>query len=442
MKLDVSLKHLQKLTMTKELRQSIDILQYNYFELLDFLKDQLENNPTIEIEIEDNIFASGVVESSYEYSSFDGDDSEENEKYNFERYAQKDETLYEYVLEQLLTADVTESKKRLGELILGYMDENGYIQIDLIEFANTHNVNYKEAQDALDLLQTFEPLGICSTNLIECLLKQAKAYDFDAISLSIIREDLVSIAENRVEFIAKKYDITNEEAQDKFDMIRGLEPKPGKFIAYDSNPIKFIVPDLLLEIIGDQYEITFNDEYYPRIYINEYYKKILRSTEDKEVLEYLKEKIKSSNWVIKSIEQRRGTILAVATAICDIQRDFLIKRGHLLPMTLSDIANRIEMHESTVSRSVNGKYIQTPFGVFELRDFFKSSIESGDSNVSSEEIKSFIKEAIDAEDKKKPLSDQVITDRLSSLGYKISRRTVSKYREALDYPSSSKRKRF
>lgn len=441
MKLDVSLKHLQKLTMTKELRQSIDILQYNYFELLEFLKDELETNPTMDMEMDDDLLASKGYENSYDYGQFDYDD-QEDDRNSFERYAQKSETLYDYVLEQLKTSTVSEDKKRIGELMLGYMDENGYLPIDLIEFSNNYNVSYVDAEAVLGFLQTFEPLGVCSTNLIECLIKQAVAKGYDQMTVNIIKEDLVSIAENRVEFIAKKYQISNREAQEKFDLIKDLDPKPGKFIAYDDNPIKFIVPDLILEIVDGEPEIRFNDDYYPRIYINEYYQRILKSTKDKEVLEYLKEKIKNSNWVIKSIEQRRGTILSVAKAICEIQKGFIVNKEHLLPMTLSDIANRIEMHESTVSRSVNGKFIQTPTGVFELRDFFKSSIESSDSNVSSEEIKSFIKEVIDAEDKKKPLSDQAITDRLEKLGYKISRRTVTKYREALDYPSSTKRKRY
>ncbi len=438
MRLDISLQQTQKLAMTTELRQSIEILQYNHFELIDFLMKETEENPTIEVEFGslEYDFYSGSGSSSYQ----DREDSDEDT--SFEKFVSSDETLYDYVYEQLISINLKEDERIIGEYLLGLMDENGYIEGDLYEFSNRYEFSFMKVKKVLKILQNFYPTGICATNLSECLLKQAEEKNLDEVTKSIIREDLVDLAENRVEFLASKYNKSNREIQESFDKIRQLDPRPGQFMNFTDNPVKFIIPDLILEIEGDRLILSFNEESFPKVRQSKFYRDLLKDDIEINAKAFLREKFKSTNWIIKSIEQRRETILKVATAICEKQKDFLLDRGHLNPMTMKEIAKEVDVHESTVSRTVNGKYMQTPNRVIELKDFFKGGIETDGGEVSVEEIKLFIRTTIETEDKTKPVSDQDITNDLNDLGYKISRRTVAKYRDSMGILSSSKRKRY
>lgn len=439
MKLDLSLKQTQRLAMTTELRQSIEILQYNNFELIDFLVKESEENPTLELEIpniEYDYYSANTNKNYYNKSSDDEEDV------GFEKFVSEEETLYDYVYEQLISTDLEVDERNIGEYLLGLMDENGYIRGDLYDFSNKYNFPFDKVKKVLNVLQTFYPIGVCSTSISECLIRQAEVKGYSDLVISIIREDLVDLAENRVEFLADKYDKSNKEIQDAFDKIRNLEPKPGKFMSFSSNPTKFIIPDLLLEIKNGEIYLYFNEESFPKVSYNNYYSNLMTESIDKDAEDYLKDKFKNTNWIIKSIQQRRETIFKVATAICNKQKDFLLGKGSLVPMTMNDISVEVDVHESTVSRTVNGKYLQAPDRIYELKDFFKGGIKSDRGEVSVDEIKLFIKTSIETEDKNKPLSDQNITDSLNNLGYKISRRTVAKYRTSMGILSSSKRKRY
>lgn len=438
MRLDISLQQTQKLAMTMELRQSIEILQYNHFELIDFLTKESEENPTIEVEVDNYEYDFYSGGSSNNYQSKD-DSEEEN---TFEKFVSSGETLYDYVYEQLISVNLEDEERVIGEYLLGLMDENGYIEGDLYEFSNEYGFSFSKVEKILRILQTFYPTGICSTNLSECLLRQGKEKGFDETTLSIIRDDLVDLAENRVELLANKYNKTNKEIQESFDKIRQLDPRPGQFMNFTDNPVKFIIPDLILEIEGERLILSFNEDAMPRVRQNKFYAELLKDDIEINAKAFLREKFRSTNWIIKSIEQRRETIMNVATVICERQKDFLLNKGHLNPMTMKEVAKEIDVHESTVSRTVNGKYIQTPNKVIELKDFFKGGIETDKGEVSVEEIKLFIRTTIETEDKAKPVSDQDITHKLNDLGYKISRRTVAKYRDSMGIMSSSKRKRY
>lgn len=437
MKLDLSLKQTQKLAMTTELRQSIEILQYNNFELIDFLVKESEENPTLELEIPNIEYDYHSAGSNKNYSK-----SDDEEDLGFEKFVSEEETLYDYVYEQLISTDLKTDERDIGEYLLGLMDENGYIRGDLYEFSNKYNFPFDKVEKVLAILQTFYPIGVCSTSISECLIKQAEVKGYSDLVISIIREDLVDLAENRVEFLAEKYDKSNKEIQKAFDKIRNLEPKPGKFMSFSSNPTKFIIPDLILEIKNGEIYLYFNEESFPKVSYNNYYSNLMTENIDKDAENYLKDKFKSTNWIIRSIQQRRETIFKVATAICNRQKVYLLGEGPLVPMTMKDISEEVDVHESTVSRTVNGKYIQAPDKIYELKDFFKGGIKSDSGEVSVDEIKLFIKTSIETEDKNKPLSDQNITDNLNNLGYEISRRTVAKYRTSMGILSSSKRKRF
>ena len=255
---------------------------------------------------------------------------------------------------------------------------------------------------------------------------------------------LEDLAENRISQIAKTLGIRNQDVQAIADKIRSLEPKPGRLYDSDEN-IKYIVPDVFVEKIDGEYVVTTNDTSMPRLMVSSYYNKLsAEAANDEELNKYLNNRFNAAVWLIKSIEQRKQTIYNVATAIVRYQQDFFdYGEKHLKPLTLKQIAEEIGIHESTVSRSINGKYMQSPRGVFELKYFFTSGVASGDgTGVSSNSVKSFIKEIIDGEDPKKPYSDQEMADILKAKGIDISRRTVAKYREGMHILSSSKRRRF
>lgn len=438
MRLDISLKQTQKLAMTTELRQSIEILQYNHFELIDYLMKESEENPTLEVEVNNIELDFYSDYSNKSYSSREESDDE----IDYEKYITKEENLLDYVYEQLILSDLNKEERKIGEYLLGMMDENGYIKGDFYEFSNKHKFSFDKVQKVLETLQTFYPTGICSTTLEECLLKQGQEKSYDELTLKIIKNDLIDVAENRVEFLSKKYSTSKKKIQDSFDKIKKLDPKPGKFLNIDSNPTKFIIPDVILNIVDGEIVVTLNEESFINVNKSSYYSNLLKENIDLSAKEYLKDKFKSTNWIIKSINQRRETILKVSKAICEKQKDYLVSNSHLKPMNMKEIANELEIHESTVSRTVNGKYIQTPQRVMELKEFFVGGFVKDEEEVSTDEIKLYIKTAIETEDKRKPISDQKITNNLNKLGYEISRRTVAKYRDSLGILSSSKRKRF
>lgn len=437
MRLDVSLKQTQKLAMTTELRQSIEILQYNHFELIEFLMEESELNPTIEVDFSN--IEMDFYSKAYSGPSERSDNEDEN---NFEKYIIKEENLYDYVYEQLILSNFNKTQRIIGELLLGLMDENGYIKANFYDFSNKYNFSFEEVMKVLKVMQEFSPTGICSTSLEECLLKQAKERNFSIITQEIIKNDLVDLAENRVSFLAEKYKVDPKEIQGSFDKIKSLDPKPGKFLSLSNNPTKFIIPDVILEIENEQLKVSLNEDAFIKVSENNFYKDLANENIDSQTKEYLKTKFKSTNWIINSINQRRETILKVSREICNFQRDYLLNKGYIKPMTMVEIADKIEVHESTISRTVNGKYIQTPSKVIELKDFFKGGLTKNDQEVSTDEIKIYIKTEIEGENKKKPISDQDITDKLNELGYEISRRTVAKYRDQMGILNSSKRKRF
>lgn len=435
MKLDVSLKQSQKLVMTTELRQSIEILQFNKQELLEFLSDLALENPTMDLEIKNYSI------DDYSYTR-PRNSQDEDEDYSFEKYISQEETLYDYLYEQLLALKLNKTERQIGKLLLENIDDKGYIIIDLYEFSNRYKFSFSSVLKVLNLMKDFLPLGICASSLEECLLKQAQAKGLSKLTQAIINWDLVDLAENRVGLLADRYGVEKEDIQKSFDEIRKLNPKPGSFLSKDPKPTKFISPDVILEVKADKLNLSLNDENNFSIARNQDYLNIFKEDIDLETRTYLKDKFKETNWIIRSLKQRGTTILKVAEALCLIQKDFLLKQGPLKPLTMKELANKLNLHESTISRTCNGKYIQTPSKVMELKEFFTTGLTSDQGLVSANELKLYIKTAIKTEDRNKPLSDQKIADDLNALGYKISRRTVQKYRDEMGILSSTKRKRF
>jgi len=438
---ELKVEQTQKLIMTPELRQAINILQLTTMELKNLIENEIENNPILDIQEERDDFD---WVKSIRFDRKIDEEAEPDDDISFENYAPIRPSLRENLLFQLGLLKLPKVYLRVCKYIIHSLDESGYLIPKVEEIAEELNTPVDVVLKALKIIQGLEPAGVGARDLKECLLIQLKAHGkWTPIIEDMITNYLELIAENKYSVIAKKMNMAVEEVQRICDLIKSLDPKPGRnFGGY--NDVKFIVPDVIVRKIDGEYFILINDFGIPRPVINSYYQKVLREIkDDRETENFLRSKLQSAIWLIKSIEQRRETLYRVSKAIVEYQREF-IERGikFLKPLTLKDIAERVQMHESTVSRAINGKYIQIPRGIYPLKYFFTTSITSDYGGVSAETIKNLIREIIQGEDPYNPYSDQYITELLNKRGIKISRRTVAKYREELNIPSSLKRKRY
>ncbi|MGF7056676.1 RNA polymerase factor sigma-54 [Brassicibacter mesophilus] len=454
---DLTLEQAQKLIMTPELRQAIQMLQFTSQELWQYLDRQVEINPLLEIDgdqrNEENIeeINSKIEEidwkeylGQYDDISYRNTSKNENKETSFENYISAQTSLKEHLLFQLHLSIFENSAKRVGEFIIESIDKNGYLNNSLEDIAAQLDIDVSEVEKILQIIQTFDPAGVGARDLKECLLIQLKVRGVtDPDVYEIVNNHLEDVAQNRLSKISKTLNINLKNVQWICDLIKSLEPKPGRGFAHDSDDIKYVTPDVVLQYVDGEYVISVNDVTAPRLIINNFYKQLLTRTEDENISNFLNGKLNSAMWIIKSIEQRRTTIYKVVESILKFQLEFFDKgKKSLKPLTLKDVAEDIGVHESTVSRATNGKYIQTPRGIFELKFFFSSGVGSDEGGISSTSIKSMIKEIIDNENQKKPLSDQQIVNILKAKSIDISRRTVAKYRDELGIPSSSGRRRF
>lgn len=457
MNMNLQLLQTQKLVMTPELKQAIEMLQYSQLELTDFLQEELMTNPVIEMESPEPTAdkkENGGVE--HDWKSIAVSLREHNDKQRVLTQASKDdETVYEpmvgdqdslldHLLVQLQFSDIKALDREIATYIIENIDENGYLDLTAEEVSVKFSVDVEVFNRLLSIIQGFEPIGVAARNLQECLKLQILADEgAHILALAIVERHLKDLAENKLAVIAKVLNARLEDVQRSTDYIKTLEPKPGRKFAGNTE-VRYIVPDVAVEKHRDGYQVIINDSTAPKLHISSFYQSVLEGDDASGASEYISKKLNSALRLIKSIEQRRNTIFRVVTAIVEEQQDFF-ERGplYLKTLTLKEIADMVGVHESTVSRAVSGKYLQCVHGLFEIKFFFQSGVSSemGDG-VSSETVKKIIKEQIDKEDQKKPLSDQFLTDLLNELGIKISRRTVAKYRDELLIPATSKRKRF
>ena len=472
---DLTIEQTQKLTMTPELIQAIQILQYNSQELEEFVAKEIMENPILEMDVtardsgsekysEQEVSKSEqilkkeaeeadfdlrekVVEAEYDDISYRQWEhrATNDEVVSFDQYTSKDETLQDYLLTQLTFSDLKDCERKIGRYLVEAIDENGYLTVDTEHVAGLFKVKPCAVERILEVIQGFEPAGVGARNLEECLIIQLKAKGLLEESVEyIILNHLKDLGDNKIQQIARATGLSVSQVQLIADLIRTLDPKPGR--AYSSGEeVRYVVPDIIVEKQDEGYVVLTNDGTIPHLMVSSYYMNLAKThKEDEEVQKYLNDKYNSALWLIKSIEQRKRTIYNVAAAVVEHQTDFLDKgEKYLKPMTLKQIAEDVGVHESTVSRSINGKYIQTPRGVFEIKYFFSSGISGGNGEgLSSNSIKTFIKEIVDSEDPKKPCSDQDMVEILSKKGIEISRRTVAKYRESMNILSSSKRRRY
>jgi len=461
------------LIMTQRLQHALKLLQMPTLELQQALKTELERNPLLE-EVDEVEEVQEMEEIKEEVGQTEADAPEtpeaEKEKEidwgelwpdNFEsastpRVDDPDAEFYErvpvtvtslgeHLSEQLRFAKLGEEELPIGEYLIGSLDENGYLQTTIEEVAEHFGVAPEKVEEVLTVIQTFEPAGVGARNLQECLWIQIVQKKLEGtLAARIIQEQFDNLLSKRFAEIARNLKCTVEEVQVAGDLIATLDPRPGQEIAAEET--KYVVPDLIVERVGEDFVVTLNDRNVPRLRISAAYQEMLRSkgSNRDETRKYITEKLNSAKWLIQTIEQRRKTMIKVMRRIVEEQRDFFEKGVEgLRPLTLQQIANQIGMHESTVSRVTTSKYVQTPRGVFELKYFFSSGLQTEDGDdVSAKVAKDKISTLIANEDKGEPLSDQRIAELLHEQGLKIARRTVAKYREALRLLPARARRRY
>jgi RNA polymerase sigma-54 factor len=459
---DITLKQVPKLVMTPEMQQSVKILQLSSMELMEYIQREIEQNPMLEIEDDDYEEAGEIKRTRQDvpadwkemfkqdktYYETDTENTiyvDDDNDYSYENIVTKAPSLHEFLMSQLNISGLKGVDKRVGMFIVDSIDDNGYLTISKHEIARLLSVERKKVTEILKLIQGFDPVGVGARSLRECLLIQLKSKGLlDNTTKDIVFEHLKDLAEGRYSHIADRLNLSLKEVQRIGDIIKGLEPKPGRQFSYNSN-VRYIMPDVVLRVIDNVYHVMVNENALPRLQVSPYYKQLYQDVQKGDKLyHYLTGKLNSALWVIRAIEYRKHTLLKVVNVIVDQQRAFF-ERGinYLTPLTLKEVADLTGVHESTVSRAINGKYLQTPRGTFELRYFFTSKL-MGDygREISSHSIKVFITSIIERENREKPLSDRVICDILKERGVNISRRTITKYREEMGIPSSIKRKRY
>ena len=470
----------QQLVMTPQLQQAIKLLQLGRMELVDVVTQELEENPMLEEggdtreageeqkltgdESETPVAADdshqevkGETEGmndidwqtyldGYSLSSGTSDVYEDSEERpSFESLLTKKSTLNDHLMWQLSLSTVPDLERHAIAEIIGNLDEEGYLHSSPQELAAAARVSPEVVERALQMIRQYDPPGVACYNLQECLLLQLERLELgESLAATILRDHIDDLEGRKYTVIAKALKRPLEEVLAASKLISNLDPRPGR--AYNQEEIQYITPDIFVRKVGDEYVVMLNDEGLPNLRINSFYRNALANSDsvDKQAGEYIQEKMRSAVWLIKSIHQRQRTIFKVTTSIVKFQREFF-EHGiaHLKPLVLRDVAEDIEMHESTVSRVTTNKYVQTPQGLFELKFFFNSGISTafGDS-VASESVKSKIRDIVAQEDPKKPFSDQKIVALLAGQDIRIARRTVTKYREMLGIGSSTERKRL
>ncbi|PKR86170.1 RNA polymerase factor sigma-54 [Heyndrickxia camelliae] len=429
-----------KLTMTQELTQAIQILQYSAQELSSFLETKALENPLIQLE-HSNI---KLMDPHFDYTKKSKFRTiERDDKDWVQQIAHKSGSLQEYLLFQAHLKALTNTEEKVIHCLIHSLDANGYLTIEKKELIETLGVKEEVIIEGIHLLQSFEPAGIGAQSLQECLYLQAKRQEkCPIVVIDILRDYFMEFADKKWKIIAKKLNVDIQQIQEASDFIQTLDPRPGSH--FTTERPQYVVPDLIVTSEQGILDVHLLERHVPKVQFQRDYYTMMSSYRDVQVKQFLKEKAHDFQWLMKGLEQRKETLLKVGRSILQKQMDFFFKgKGHLKPMTMREVADDIGTHESTVSRAVREKYIQTPFGTFELKYFFSSALNSADEkNASAVQVKDKIVHLIQQEDKLTPLSDQAIVAALQQEGIMVSRRTIAKYRDQLNILPSSKRRRF
>lgn len=468
----------QSLVITPQLQQAIKLLQMSRMELESAVRSELEENPILEeaellkeediqrtkdaaTEVEtgegtgpDQISQDPQKHDEFEWESY----IEANQKppqsgmagseeiMNYENVITASQTLHDHLYWQVKMTGFSQEEEVAADALIGHIDDDGYLKVPLEQISEEEKLDLGLLEDTLSLIHEFDPAGVGARNLKECLLIQAKHLEEDTNDLvMLINNHLKDLEKKNYEVIAKALNREVEDIIEICKIIYAMAPYPGR--AFVSSDTHYVTPDVYVYKVGDDYVVSLNEDGLPRLKISNFYKNMLKGgkTNGDKTQDYIQEKLRSAVWLIKSIHQRQRTIYKVADSIVKHQKEFFEKGPeHLKPMVLRDVANDIGMHESTVSRVTTSKYVHTPQGIYELKYFFNSGINSSDGGdaLASESVKLKIKDLVAKEDTKNPLSDQKIVDLLKVDGIQIARRTVAKYRDMLKILPSSQRKKY
>lgn len=481
-----NLKLTQNLVMTPQLQQAIKLLQMSRLELIETIKEELEVNPVLEDasteeqlqpqESEYKDLSKDIIVPTSEMPSLASLDEqktpweskaldevdwreyldddkrgvlqsysfEEKEGPNYENLLTKSFDLFEHLMWQLNLSDLDEEEKRIGCLILGNINDDGYLDETIEALAKELSISTNDVEFVLSEIQQFDPVGVGARDIKECLLIQLKHLGIsEPLVLDLVRHHIHDIERANFQAICKATGRSPDEVMSAIRIIAALEPKPGR--SYNNVEPHYVVPDIYVYKVGDEFVVSLNDEGMPRLNLSAYYKNSLEHGDaPQEAKEFLQEKMRSASWLIKSIDQRKKTIFRVTSSIVKFQREFFEKGvQYLKPLVLRDVADEVELHESTVSRVTTNKYVQTPQGLFELKFFFSACIRKDDGDdMASQAVKEKIRMIIAGENTMKPYSDQAIVELLEKENIQIARRTVAKYREMMGILPSSRRKRL
>ena len=455
MELGLNLKQTQ--TLSPQMMQAMEILQMGSQELLEYIQETLQENPVLESEErrqpeespEDALLRRKLewLESTdVQNRWYHQEDAQDLSDLTVGAVGADpgEESLYYYLRSQIQFETLPKPLAAAVRCVLESLSGNGYLDDPVADLATHAGVDEKTMERAVELVQALEPAGVGARNLSECLCLQLTRRGETGLPLTIADRYLEAMSKDHYNLIARETGASREDIQAACKVIRSLNPRPGAGFA-PREALGYITPDLVVVSFEDHFEILSNDYYFPSLKVSSYYHQLMRSTDESQVKDYLTNKVRQAKWVVSSVEQRRSTLMACANCIVERQESFFRRGpGHLRPMTLADVAQALDVHESTVSRAVKDKYLQCAHGVFPLGYFFSRALPagSGGDSVSAEQAKSAIKKLIAAEDKKKPLSDQKLCQLLTEQGIEISRRTVAKYRDELGISSTSGRKQF
>jgi len=487
LELKQSVKLAQQLVVTPQLQQAIKLLQLSRMELSELIQNELTENPVLEEgeapsqeegEAEKKSASEKHEEAKQEERSHDHVDEvgevdgtlKEPTNFDWENYLQsynapgyqiersmggeevptyenfmtQSESLQDHLLWQLHLSNMDERQMEIGTEIIGNISDDGYLQATVDDIVGKTKATKSEVESVLDRIQEFDPTGVGARDIQECLLIQTRILgDPTGLADSIIREHLSDLERHNFSHIAKKLSVDADRVREAAEIIAALDPKPGR--PFNQESPQYITPDVFVHKVGDEYIITLNEDGLPKLRVSDFYRRALMrgSTVADQTKEYIQGRMRAAVWLIKSIHQRQQTLYKVSKSIVKFQREFF-EEGlmALKPLVLKDVADDIEMHESTISRVTTNKFMHTPRGIYELKFFFNSGIHKLEGGgVASEAVKLMVKRIIADEDTKKPFSDQEIAERLKGLNVDIARRTVAKYRESLGILPSSRRKR-
>jgi len=460
--MDLKLQVKQSQILSQRMIQSAEILQMTSQELNTYVNDLALENPVIDIvepvagndqkeSIEQQQWLNSFNEENYYLYQRQNNDDDYDFKSSWNINTDDGETLQDYLWSQLITENFTDQETEIIKFMLECLDNKGYLEESTETIASYFGTDTEIVEDLLSDLQALDPSGVCARTLEECLKLQLERRDIlTPVLESIIDNCLEMVAKNQIPAIARKLRLSPTETAGYCQIIKSLNPKPG--VSFSSrDQLRYIIPDVTIVKFKDHFDILLNESMYPTIELNSYYRQMNQNPESSELKEYLGNKIRQAEWVKQCVTQRGKTLMQVSRAILEHQEEFFtFGPAHLNPLRLADIAQELDIHESTVSRAVSKKYLQCSWGVYPMNFFFSRSVavqessgnENGAQSVTAADIKRVLREIIEEENKKKPYSDRLLGEKLAERGISISRRTVAKYREEEGIADASGRKEY